>query len=164
MNRWQPGCPAADELRPELRRILQGPQPVLYVTHDQQEAMALANRIAVIRSGRIEQIGTPEELYKSPASSFVAGFIGRPQINLLEDGPGVTVGIRPEDLRFDARGMPCRIISRECGIKSIAPSGQPRCDAHALRKRRRMGRTDWGALVQGGGTSFRYKQRAASSA
>ena len=103
-----------DELRPELRRlILQGPQPVLYVTHDQQEAMALANRIAVIRSGRIEQIGTPEELYKSPASSFVAGFIGRPQINLLEDGPGVTVGIRPEDLRFDARGMPCRIISRE---------------------------------------------------
>jgi len=103
-----------DELRPELRRlILQGPQPVLYVTHDQQEAMALANRIAVIRSGRIEQIGTPEELYKTPASSFVAGFIGRPQINLLEDGPGVTVGIRPEDLRFDARGMPCRIISRE---------------------------------------------------
>ena len=103
-----------DELRPELRRlILQGPQPVLYVTHDQQEAMALANRIAVIRSGRIEQIGTPEELYKTPASSFVAGFIGRPQINLLEDGPGVTVGIRPEDLRFDAEGMPCRIISRE---------------------------------------------------
>jgi len=103
-----------DELRPELRRlILQGPQPVLYVTHDQQEAMALANRIAVIRSGRIEQIGTPEELYQSPASSFVAGFIGRPQINLLEDGPGMTVGIRPEDLRFDPEGMPCRIISRE---------------------------------------------------
>ena len=103
-----------DELRPELRRlILQGPQPVLYVTHDQQEAMALANRIAVIRSGRIEQIGTPEELYKSPASSFVAGFIGRPQINLLDDDQGVTLGIRPEDLRFDPEGIPCRIINRE---------------------------------------------------
>ena len=73
----------------------------------------LADRLVVLNGGRIEQIGTPEELYKTPASSFVAGFIGRPQINLLEDGPGVTVGIRPEDLRFDAQGMPCRIISRE---------------------------------------------------
>ena len=73
-----------DELRPELRQlILQGSQPVVYVTHDQQEAMALANRIAVLKGGRIEQIGTPEELYKTPASCFVASFIGRPQINLL---------------------------------------------------------------------------------
>ena len=58
-----------DDLRPELRQlILQGSQPVVYVTHDQQEAMALANRIAVLKGGRIEQIGTPEELYKTPAS------------------------------------------------------------------------------------------------
>ena len=49
-----------EELRPELKRlVLQGPQPVVYVTHDQQEAMALADRIAVLRNGRIEQIGTP---------------------------------------------------------------------------------------------------------
>ena len=103
-----------DELRPELRQlILQGSQPVVYVTHDQQEAMALANRIAVLRGGRIEQIGSPEELYKTPASCFVASFIGRPQINLLNVDQQLTIGIRPEDLRFDPEGMPCRLISRE---------------------------------------------------
>ena len=103
-----------DELRPELRQlILQGSQPVVYVTHDQQEAMALANRIAVLKAGRIEQIGTPEELYKTPASCFVASFIGRPQINLLNIDQQLTIGIRPEDLHFDVDGMPCRLISRE---------------------------------------------------
>ena len=103
-----------DELRPELRQlILQGSQPVVYVTHDQQEAMALANRIAVLKGGRIEQIGTPEELYKTPASCFVASFIGRPQINLLNVDQQLTIGIRPEDLHFDVDGMPCRLISRE---------------------------------------------------
>ena len=103
-----------DELRPELRQlILQGSQPVVYVTHDQQEAMALANRIAVLKGGRIEQIGTPEELYKTPASCFVASFIGRPQINLLNIDQQLTLGIRPEDLHFDPEGMPCRLISRE---------------------------------------------------
>ena len=103
-----------DELRPELRQlILQGSQPVVYVTHDQQEAMALANRIAVLKGGRIEQIGTPEELYKTPASCFVASFIGRPQINLLNVDQQLTIGIRPEDLHFDVEGMPCRLISRE---------------------------------------------------
>ena len=102
-----------DELRPELRQlILQGSQPVVYVTHDQQEAMALANRIAVLKGGRIEQIGTPEELYKTPASCFVASFIGRPQINLLNIDQQLTIGIRPEDLHFDVDGMPCRLISR----------------------------------------------------
>ena len=103
-----------DELRPELRQlILQGSQPVVYVTHDQHEAMALANRIAVLKGGRIEQIGTPEELYKTPASCFVASFIGRPQINLLNIDQQLTIGIRPEDLHFDPEGMPCRLISRE---------------------------------------------------
>jgi multiple sugar transport system ATP-binding protein len=103
-----------DELRPELRQlILQGSQPVVYVTHDQQEAMALANRIAVLKGGCIEQIGTPEELYKTPASCFVASFIGRPQINLLNIDQQLTIGIRPEDLHFDPEGMPCRLISRE---------------------------------------------------
>ena len=103
-----------DDLRPELRQlILEGTQPVLYVTHDQQEAMALANRIAVLKDGRIEQIGTPEELYKTPASQFVASFIGRPQINLLPVDQQVSIGIRPEHLRFDPEGIPCRLISRE---------------------------------------------------
>ena len=103
-----------DELRPELRRlILQGPQPVLYVTHDQQEAMALANRIAVLRNGRIEQIGTPQELYFKPETEFVAGFVGRPQINWLNQTRDTRVGIRPEHLHPDDNGCRCRVIGRE---------------------------------------------------
>ena len=103
-----------EELRPELKRlVLQGPQPVVYVTHDQQEAMALADRIAVLRNGRIEQIGTPRELYEQPATLFVARFIGRPQMNLLHREPGLVVGIRPEHLRLDREGLPCRLIGRE---------------------------------------------------
>jgi multiple sugar transport system ATP-binding protein len=55
----------------------------LYVTHDQTEAMTLADRIVVLRSGRIEQVGTPDELYRKPANQFVAGFIGSPQMNFI---------------------------------------------------------------------------------
>ena len=86
---------------------------MVYVTHDQQEAMALADRIALMREGRIEQIGTPRELYLQPASTYVAQFIGRPQMNLLPAKDGVITGIRPDDLRLDPAGSPCTILSRE---------------------------------------------------
>jgi multiple sugar transport system ATP-binding protein len=55
----------------------------LYVTHDQTEAMTLADRIVILRSGRIEQVGTPDELYRRPTNQFVAGFIGSPQMNFI---------------------------------------------------------------------------------
>ena len=103
-----------EDLRPQLRRLMiGGEQPVVYVTHDQQEAMALADRIAVMREGRIEQIGTPRELYLQPASTYVAQFIGRPQMNLLPASDGVITGIRPDDLRLDPTGSPCTILSHE---------------------------------------------------
>ncbi|MCX2724614.1 ABC transporter ATP-binding protein [Roseibium salinum] len=57
---------------------------MIYVTHDQIEAMTLASRIVVLRAGKIEQVGTPEELYTRPANLFVAGFIGSPKINMLK--------------------------------------------------------------------------------
>ena len=63
----------------------------LYVTHDQTEAMTLADRIVVLRAGKIEQVGTPDELYRRPANRFVAGFIGSPQMNFV-DGVVVAVG------------------------------------------------------------------------
>ena len=56
----------------------------LYVTHDQTEAMTLADRIVVLRAGKIEQVGTPDELYQRPANRFVAGFIGSPQMNFID--------------------------------------------------------------------------------
>ncbi|MGH1414913.1 MAG: ABC transporter ATP-binding protein [Pelagimonas sp.] len=78
---------------------------MIYVTHDQVEAMTLADRICVLRDGLVEQVGTPEELYDAPDSVFVAGFIGSPKMNLLTDGLAAahncsTYGIRPEHIEI----------------------------------------------------------------
>ena len=103
-----------EELRPELRRLFFNcNQPVVYVTHDQNEAMALANRIAILREGRLEQIGTPQDLYHNPASVFVASFIGRPRINFLTTLEGLIIGIRPEDIFLDSRGIQARVLNKE---------------------------------------------------
>ena len=76
---------------------------MIYVTHDQTEAMTLADKIVVLRDGRVEQIGSPMELYNNPANQFVAGFLGSPSMNffpadLLHEGDNRVMGIRPEDL------------------------------------------------------------------
>ncbi|MBI0536302.1 sn-glycerol-3-phosphate ABC transporter ATP-binding protein UgpC [Roseomonas sp. KE2513] len=104
----------------------------VYVTHDQIEAMTMADKIVVMQGGRVEQIGTPLELYDRPANLFVAGFIGSPAMNFLpgqisdggfrpdgidgatslplparaEAGQPVVYGIRPEHLRLDENGIP----------------------------------------------------------
>jgi multiple sugar transport system ATP-binding protein len=76
---------------------------MVYVTHDQVEAMTMANRIVVLNAGNIEQYGTPMELYRTPANRFVAGFIGSPKMNFI-DGPEAarydahSIGVRPEHL------------------------------------------------------------------
>jgi sn-glycerol 3-phosphate transport system ATP-binding protein len=73
----------------------------LYVTHDQVEAMTLAHRMIVMNGGRAEQIGAPIEVYEKPATTFVAGFIGSPPMNLMpaaRDGRDVLLGVRPEHL------------------------------------------------------------------
>jgi multiple sugar transport system ATP-binding protein len=67
----------------------------IYVTHDQAEAMGLGDRIAVMKSGKIRQIGTPDDIYHHPADIFVAGFIGIPPMNFVEQN-GVIIGFRPE--------------------------------------------------------------------
>jgi multiple sugar transport system ATP-binding protein len=98
----------------------------VYVTHDQIEAMTLADRIAIMNKGKIQQLGTPDEVYNNPANVFVAGFIGSPPMNLikgdLENGTfsgaggtriegvgkesrsGVILGVRPEDITVAAAG------------------------------------------------------------
>ncbi|HPY42149.1 MAG TPA: TOBE domain-containing protein, partial [Thiolinea sp.] len=76
----------------------------IYVTHDQVEAMTLADRVVVLRDGMIEQVGTPLELYDTPANRFVAQFIGMPQMNVLpvsmfsKAGNAHEIGVRPEHL------------------------------------------------------------------
>lgn len=118
-------------MRAELRKLHDDVKTtMIYVTHDQTEAMTLADRLAVLDRGRLQQIGTPRDLYDAPANRFVAGFIGSPPMNLLdarlEDGEvragpirfrlpagvetrrgapagtAVTLGIRPEHVRMCA--------------------------------------------------------------
>ena len=76
---------------------------MIFVTHDQVEAMTLADRIVVLRKGVIEQVGTPLELYNKPANIFVAGFIGSPRMNLLPGRIGPVDGHRPRSTSTTAR-------------------------------------------------------------
>src|SRR5262249_19814354 len=108
----------------ELKQLFRKIQAtVMYVTHDQVEALTLADRVVVLERGRIQQIGTPEDLYRSPRNRFVASFIGSPSMNLFEadldrgcfqlgsevintgtDFSGrADIGIRPEAIRLEGR-------------------------------------------------------------
>lgn len=81
---------------------------MIYVTHDQVEAMTLADKIVVLRDGRVEQVGSPMHLYNDPDNTFVAGFIGSPQMNFLKSGvlgyAGESTGIRPEHVHIREGG------------------------------------------------------------
>ncbi|TPM35676.1 ABC transporter ATP-binding protein [Mesorhizobium sp. B2-3-4] len=80
---------------------------MIYVTHDQVEAMTLADKIVVLNAGKIEQIGGPMELYNAPANEFVAGFIGSPKMNFIDGArlgeTAKTIGVRPEHLTVDPK-------------------------------------------------------------
>jgi sn-glycerol 3-phosphate transport system ATP-binding protein len=89
----------------------------LFVTHDQVEAMTLAQRMIVMNAGVMEQFGTPEEVYNRPASTFVASFIGSPPMNLLNQAPGLPagqiLGIRPEHLDLATDGWELKVDTVE---------------------------------------------------
>jgi sn-glycerol 3-phosphate transport system ATP-binding protein len=128
------------QLRHEMRREIRDLQQKLamtmvYVTHDQIEAMSMADRVVLLRSGHIEQNATPEELYTCPATTFAASFIGTPPMNLLRLVPGadgaviegttgpalhagsgqpLLLGLRPEHVAVDERGrVECQVASAE---------------------------------------------------
>ncbi|HTO31582.1 MAG TPA: sn-glycerol-3-phosphate ABC transporter ATP-binding protein UgpC [Pararhizobium sp.] len=104
------------ETRTELKRLHQMlGTTIVYVTHDQIEAMTLATRIAVMRNGRIEQLGTPEEVYNRPATLYVAGFVGSPPMNVLS----ATVG--EDGLRLDGLG---KVITLPEHLKGAAGMGR----------------------------------------
>ena len=89
----------------------------LFVTHDQVEAMTLAERMIVMNAGNMEQFGTPEEVYHTPATTFVASFIGSPPMNLLKNAPsakpGTILGIRPEHLDVRSEGWEVKVETVE---------------------------------------------------
>src|SRR5262249_7402821 len=106
----------------------------IYVTHDQIEAMTMADRIVVMRDGKVEQVGRPLDLYDRPANIFVAGFIGSPAMNFIKgrisgdvlvtnasaialagvaaslDGRDVVLGVRPEHLEHDPDGFEAEVV------------------------------------------------------
>jgi multiple sugar transport system ATP-binding protein len=114
-------------MRAELKRIQHEiGQTMIYVTHDQVEAMSMADRIAVLNLGVLQQYGTPTEIYDRPANRFVAGFVGSTQMNFLpaaalgENGRVRTVGIRPERLRLvDAAGADASLLGRVLLVESL---------------------------------------------
>ncbi len=136
-------------LRGEMRREIKALQQrlgmtVIYVTHDQVEAMSMGDRVILMQDGRLVQDGTPDELYERPASAFAAGFIGSPAMNLVplaaaadgavidgephcsvapHEAAGQLFGVRPEDIRVlaeDATGVPARVLDAEyLGADSI---------------------------------------------
>jgi multiple sugar transport system ATP-binding protein len=116
-----------EKVRADLKQIFEDQQsPVVYVTHDQTEAMTLSSKVAVLSEGYLQQLGTPNEIYKYPANRFVASFIGSPQMNLMTlervgnsvllgdfkvDLPphmpsqaSVIMGVRPEHVRLPRDG------------------------------------------------------------
>jgi len=92
----------------------------IYVTHDQVEAMTMADKIVVLNAGKIEQYGSPLELYEKPANLFVAGFIGSPKMNFMTGDVAArygaaTIGVRPEHLKIarNGEGWPGTILVAE---------------------------------------------------
>ncbi len=102
------------QMRAELVRLHRSlAATIIYVTHDQVEAMTMGQRIAVLSRGELQQVGTPAEIYSRPANTFVAAFIGGPGMNLLPDRSGADrlLGFRPEDATLGAPGGPGALAS-----------------------------------------------------
>ena len=100
------------ELQIELKRIQQDVGiTFVYVTHDQEEALAMSDRVAVMNRGKIEQLAPPQEIYDTPATEFVASFIG--DTNFVEQ-PGGRVAVRPEQIRLarEGEGLPATVLLR----------------------------------------------------
>jgi multiple sugar transport system ATP-binding protein len=133
-----------EEMRVELKRLQREVgHTLIYVTHDQEEAMSIADRMAILREGRLAQVGSPYEIYNHPVSKFVAETVGSPPMNFIDgslragafrakgfdlaatfeaglpDGD-VVLGVRPEDV---ALGGEADALSVECGVYEIEPLG-----------------------------------------
>jgi multiple sugar transport system ATP-binding protein len=136
-------------MRVEIKRLHQRVKTtVIYVTHDQVEAMTLADRIVIMRDGYVEQVGTPTEVFEKPANTFVAGFIGSPPMNQLDatvaggkarlvdgvevplpsdakvsDGQQIVLGFRPES--FAPKGHSLHGADRSISVNRVVMIAEP---------------------------------------
>ncbi|RBP88651.1 putative spermidine/putrescine transport system ATP-binding protein [Rhodobacter sp. 140A] len=106
-----------EQMQEELRRLQRAlGMTFVFVTHDQEEALSMADRVAVFAQGTIQQVGTPEEIYRRPASRFVADFVGSSNVlpaEFVGTGPaGRWASLRPEDIRLDPAGREARVTAR----------------------------------------------------
>ena len=131
------------ELRTEIRELhRQLNATILYVTHDQTEALSLADRVAVLKDGRLQQFDTPDAIYDRPANRFVAGFLGHPAMNFLPAArvmgrsvaEGVVAGLRPEALALhDSRPEGPSLQARVVMIETTGAGLILHCDSDAGR-------------------------------
>lgn len=112
-----------EEMRGEIKEVLQDlSKPTVIVTHDQLEALTMADRIAVMRDGRIEQVDTPHNVFQRPSNLFVAGFIGTPQMNLI---PATFTALHGDDTaEFAVEGGQTLTIVVDPAIKTLAPGAK----------------------------------------
>ncbi|MHB8278241.1 MAG: ABC transporter ATP-binding protein [Candidatus Humimicrobiaceae bacterium] len=105
-----------EEMRAELARLhLDLGETFFYVTHDQTEAMTMADRVGVLNEGRLFQIGTPDEIYNKPANTFVAKFVGSPMINLFDagiEGEKLIIGKRDRAMECTLNDFQCRLVGK----------------------------------------------------
>jgi multiple sugar transport system ATP-binding protein len=164
------------QTRAELKRLQQElGTTTIYVTHDQGEAMTLGRRVALMRQGRLEQVGSPLELYRQPANRFVGGFLGSPSLNVwpatAADGGvlaaglslpapeavraalagGVDVGVRPEDLLLSAEPAPGRARATVLVVEPMGHETLVTLDAGGARV---VARTAGDAVFAPGSTLF----------
>ena len=138
-----------DDMRAEIKRLHQElGRTMIYVTHDQIEAMTLADRIVLLRDGHIEQVGSPLDLYERPATKFVAGFLGSPKMNFLpaslsgksalladgtrlalagkhrgKDGQAVILGIRPQHISLAGKTVAAGHVRVSTSVELVQPTG-----------------------------------------
>ena len=122
------------KLRQEMRRDIRDLQrklgvTMVYVTHDQTEAMSMADQVILMRAGRIEQDGTPEDLYSRPATTFAATFIGTPPTNIFPgaDATGPSIGVRPEHVRLVESGG---VLGAVVGTEYLGSDTLIACEVH----------------------------------
>lgn len=125
-----------NEMRAELRALQQRlGMTVLYVTHDQVEAMSMADRIILLNQGEIAQSGTPNQLYQTPETTFTARFIGNPPMNLLQLDHQL-IGVRPEHIQLADTGITAEVIRCDYhGADTIIDAALPSMNMQAVKLR-----------------------------